>query len=212
MSLLNKKEVKVYISGKVTGLDIKVVEKKFEGYEGFLSAIGLEPVNPLKKVTRDTTWDAQMQECIQILFTCDAIYMAGNWMSSRGARIEHKLAEELGLIILYESGKDNIMPFEVFNEDNRTKAWSAYMAVSRATNLSLWQFRSKSRTKNELYARMIMIHLLCDVGIECRVIAKFFSRSINTIHNSNVRFTDDFKYNKRFRNLAKMAIKYMHLK
>ncbi len=39
---------------------------------------------------------------LELLRRCDAIYMLGGWENSEGAKAELKLAEKLGLEIIYE--------------------------------------------------------------------------------------------------------------
>lgn len=38
---------------------------------------------------------------LQYLMNCDSIYMIYNWRKSRGAKLEHTVAKELGLNIIY---------------------------------------------------------------------------------------------------------------
>lgn len=42
---------------------------------------------------------------IKLLCDCDAIYMLNGWRESAGAKIEHKLARDLGIEIIYEIKK-----------------------------------------------------------------------------------------------------------
>ena len=43
-----------------------------------------------------------MAVCLWHLLWCDAVLMLRGWDMSRGARIEHKVAEILGKVIMYE--------------------------------------------------------------------------------------------------------------
>jgi hypothetical protein len=96
--------MKVYISGKITGLDIKVAEGYFEVIEQELSKAGHQPINPCKILPfhPDHTWQTYMIEDFKALLSCDAILMLENWTDSKGARIEHAIAKELGLNIYYQ--------------------------------------------------------------------------------------------------------------
>lgn len=95
---------KVYISGKITGLVHEEAFRKFESAEKVLSALGHEPVNPMKLFAPDPvmTWRDYMVKDIQALFECSAIYMLTNWRDSAGARIEHAIAVETKIKILYQ--------------------------------------------------------------------------------------------------------------
>lgn len=95
--------MKIYISGKITGLDIAVAEDLFEAAENKLKSAGMEPVNPCKILPYDPkhTWEDYMVEDVRALFKCNAILMLDNWQDSRGARVEHAIAKELGLKVFY---------------------------------------------------------------------------------------------------------------
>ena len=101
--------MKIYISGKITGLNQTDVEKKFETQEFFLQSKGYVVVNPLKICPFDKKkkWHDYMIKDIEELLRCDAIFMLKDWGQSKGARIEYEIAKELELKIFFES---------VFNE------------------------------------------------------------------------------------------------
>lgn len=92
--------MRIYIAGKITGIENEAV-LKFKRAETILKGMGYEPVNPLIENTTDT-WENYMKLGISKLLTCDGIYMLSNWMNSKGAKIEHNLAEILKLKIIYE--------------------------------------------------------------------------------------------------------------
>ena len=96
--------MKIYISGKISGLPIKNVIEKFKWHAGFLEMKGYEPVNPIDVSPFDETkdWSDYMVDDIAALLKCEAIYMLKDWGQSRGARIEYQIAKELGLQILFE--------------------------------------------------------------------------------------------------------------
>jgi len=101
--------MKVYISGKISGLPLKIVEEKFKRHFSFLKMKGFNPVNPIDISPFDASkdWHDYMIEDIAVLLKCDAIYMLKDWGQSRGARIEYQIAKELGLRILFE-GEFNV--------------------------------------------------------------------------------------------------------
>lgn len=93
---------KVYISGKITG------DNNFK--EKFNNAVlrccvfgwGLNDIlNPVDLPTQ-TTWEDYMIQDIKELFNCTHIYMISDWEQSKGARIEHAIAVEYGLTIIYQ--------------------------------------------------------------------------------------------------------------
>jgi len=103
--------MKIYISGKISGLTTEEALNNFERAEKNLSenqwsldsVCVNELVNPMKlEHNHNKSWEEFMKEDIGALLSCDAIYLLKNWGDSRGARIERAIALELGITILYE--------------------------------------------------------------------------------------------------------------
>lgn len=93
----------VYISGKITGLPEEEARGLFKEAFNKLMDSGFRPVNPMDLVhEHDLSWQSYMREDLIALLKCDAIYMLKNWAGSRGAKIEHQLAVDLGLKIFYD--------------------------------------------------------------------------------------------------------------
>ena len=94
---------KIYISGRITGLDNAKVFKLF--YDASLTLFNANwcVVNPMTlNHDHDKSWLNYMRVDLKALIDCDTIYMLSNWEDSRGAKIEHDLAQSLGLEIIYE--------------------------------------------------------------------------------------------------------------
>ena len=97
------KKNKVYISGKISGLEYADAFDKFQAAERKLREQGYEVVNPMTiEHNHDQSWEAYMRNDIKALCDCDAIFMLGNWKKSRGAKIEFYLATKLGIEVMYE--------------------------------------------------------------------------------------------------------------
>lgn len=117
--------MKIYISGKITGLPIEDAKAMFQAAEDFLNKkhldanlhFPLECINPFKlnhdkieemeqappgKYSTHDKWCQYMKEDLAALLNCDGIYMLKNWGASQGARIEHVVAKEMGLTVEYE--------------------------------------------------------------------------------------------------------------
>lgn len=97
----------IYISGKITGLTPEQVKYEFDGAEFEIEA--LHPnygiINPSKlpdHSNHDKSWVAYMRVDITWLMKCDAVYMLKNWQDSKGAVLEHTIAQELGMTIIYQ--------------------------------------------------------------------------------------------------------------
>ncbi|RGR52145.1 DUF4406 domain-containing protein [Phocaeicola plebeius] len=89
-----KKNIKCYNSGKIGGLSYLQAYKNFENADQEISAMGFTPVNPIilglkpsRPYWMHMVWD------ILLLSRCGHIYLQQNWKSSRGARIEFRVAK-----------------------------------------------------------------------------------------------------------------------
>lgn len=101
----------IYISGKITGDDN--YRTKFAMAEKRLIRDGYDVLNPVEVGDRldrlylgaglaAPTWSEYMRKCLLAISDADALYMLRDWQESRGARLEHHIASELGIKILYE--------------------------------------------------------------------------------------------------------------
>lgn len=95
----NSKE-KVFISGKVSGMEYYVAYQTFANADRFLSQQGYKVVNPMKICKKHWSWLRCMAKCLWAMMFCNKIYQLPNWKDSRGARIEYKWAKLLRKRIL----------------------------------------------------------------------------------------------------------------
>ncbi len=97
--------MKIYISGKISGMDYTDAFNRFETVENFLHDLGHDPVNPMKSAGEvpGKRWTEYMAEDILLIDECDAIYMMANWQDSNGAKVERYLCEVTGKAIFYEA-------------------------------------------------------------------------------------------------------------
>lgn len=98
-----KASTHTYVSGRITGLDMRDVSTAFEYACGFLRSEGLRPLTPLDIVPKGLTWKEYMQIDLRALRLCDSIYMMKGWRNSRGARIEHWFAKRIGMKVYYQN-------------------------------------------------------------------------------------------------------------
>ena len=102
--------MRVYLSGSITG--VKHADKLFAKAEEKLELEGYDVVNPYKvgellkkeytKKNKVPNYEDYMREDIGLLINCDAIYLLENWGTSKGARLEKKIAEVLKMQIMTE--------------------------------------------------------------------------------------------------------------
>ena len=99
---------KVYISGKVRGVEKRKVEASFSAAEVQLESAGYEVVNPLRLVedmpdSDKTSETAVMLSLLHALSECDCIFMVDGWRAdSEGARCEYHFARSCGIKVLNE--------------------------------------------------------------------------------------------------------------
>lgn len=109
--------MKIYIAGKVTGME-EEAKVLFDEAERKLSAqIACTIVNPLKlNHNHDKSWESYMKVCIAELVQCDAIFLMKNWnRDSKGAALELHNAKALKLLVMYE---DEYTTFHIDNDGN----------------------------------------------------------------------------------------------
>jgi Asp-tRNA(Asn)/Glu-tRNA(Gln) amidotransferase A subunit family amidase len=105
--------MKIYISGKITGLDENEAFKNFNEAELYLRSQGHEVVNPMTLPHQhDRTWKSYMKEDVKAMMDCDAVYLLSNFRNSKGAMIERNIAKQLEMEIIEQKDThicDNIV-------------------------------------------------------------------------------------------------------
>lgn len=103
---------KVYISGQISGLYIEEATEKFNQAETSISALGFEPVNPIKVLPFEEglTYKDYMKADIIALLDCDYILMLSNYINSKGALLEKSIAESLGILVVFDL--DQLLEFD----------------------------------------------------------------------------------------------------
>lgn len=100
--------MKIYISGKITGLKKVDYLKKFALAEKRLIDQGHDVINPARTnatLPENTSYQEYMDMSLLMLSFCDSIYMLNNWEASPGAKREKAEAEKNGMIVLYQEGR-----------------------------------------------------------------------------------------------------------
>lgn len=99
--------MKIYISGKISGLTPEEFEHNFAEAEKVIKAHGHEPINPIKILPFDEKyiWQDYMRADIKALMDCEAVYALKNHTDSKGAMIEVKLARDLGMKVYDKFGE-----------------------------------------------------------------------------------------------------------
>lgn len=92
--------VKIFVSGKISGEDYYQAYRKFSDAEKHLESLGYKVVNPMVLCKKHWSWIRCMAVCLWHLVGCKGIYQLPDWRSSRGARIEYRIAKLLNKDIL----------------------------------------------------------------------------------------------------------------
>lgn len=97
-------QCKIYIAGRITGLDPEIYLSSFEAAEREVIQLGGIPVNPTKLVAPklEYTWEDYMGESFKHLLRSDAIYLLENWSDSRGADLERTAMLRLKRPVIYQ--------------------------------------------------------------------------------------------------------------
>lgn len=187
--------MKVYISGKITGLPLSEAEERFKDAEELISALNLTPVNPLKNgLPRHSTWEEHMAKDIELLKQCEAIFMLENWEDSRGAKIEYDFAIGSGKTIMYENQISNGRDLHQLTK-----------AIHEVTGLTIKDLTDERRTRDTVFARMIFARHCRDMRPDD--IGRILNRDRCTVIYYLNRYEDEVKYNPSFAKLARRVEK-----
>lgn len=96
------RSLKVFISGKVTGLPRAEAMRNFERGKMLLLQNTFDFVNPLEVVPEGSTDREAMKILLPLLCTCDAILLLSDSKFSGGSHVEETVAKYCKLDIFYE--------------------------------------------------------------------------------------------------------------
>ena len=103
------KHNRIYISGPISGRTREEYMRHFREAEDYLRGEGLTPVNPTRFLPCRWLWLYKvMGYKLTLLYDlwqmlrCQGLYMLDGWKMSRGANIEHDVAEWFNLQIIDE--------------------------------------------------------------------------------------------------------------
>lgn len=95
--------MKVYIAGKVTGLEKAEVFKKFNESVNQLKKQGYITMSPAVLASNEGFEHSDyMHVCFAMIDVCDAVYMQKDWWDSKGARMELQYARKFKKKFFYE--------------------------------------------------------------------------------------------------------------
>lgn len=103
---------RIYISGPISGHDKEETRRKFKEVQNHLENLGYDVVNPKENgLPEDSPTHAHMKRDIELLMTCDYIYMMRHFTHSKGCKVEFDVATAIGLPVFFEESGE-ITKFE----------------------------------------------------------------------------------------------------
>lgn len=113
-----KKKLKLYIAGPMTG---KQAWNKpaFNKAAKFLAKHGYKPVNPawLDHGKSGGKWEKYLKRDIPHMLKCDGICVLPGWDKSRGAKLEVRIARELGIPVYAIADKKKLVRVTMFPDN-----------------------------------------------------------------------------------------------
>lgn len=194
--------MKVYISGKIIGLDFEDIKKRFLEAEEFLGSLGMQAINPLKNgLSVDDVWIKHLCRDLECLNSCDCIYMMDGWKDSIGACIEYDFAIRTGKTVLFAS---NIIR-------NQGIVLKIENAIHEVTGLRLNQYNTKSRKRDSFFARMLFVYHCRREKMKLADIAKYIHRNHSSMLHFLNKYNDEVRYNEFFRVMAERVNKILNI-
>jgi hypothetical protein len=90
----------IYISGPMSGKPGLNFDE-FNAAAAKLRADGYQVINPAEiTIDHGAKWEECLRRDIRAMMDCDAIAMLPGWEHSKGARLEHHIAVELGFEVI----------------------------------------------------------------------------------------------------------------
>lgn len=91
--------MRLYLAGPVTGIPDHN-RPAFEHAQERLEAAGFEIVTPVTiedEIGHGHSWETYMRAALQRMLAAEGVALLPGWIESRGARIEQRLARDLGM-------------------------------------------------------------------------------------------------------------------
>jgi hypothetical protein len=104
--------MKIYIAGKISGLDPTECYDSFCRVAQLFERMGAEVVNPAELINsgQEYSWADAMRISLKKMLECDMVALMPNWRDSRGACLEYYLAKQFDMPVVFlpEPVDDNL--------------------------------------------------------------------------------------------------------
>ncbi len=99
----DKKNIKCYIAGKISGIHVDLYTDKFNKAKQEVIDMGYDPVSPLDLPhNHGKSWSEYVREDLIALLGCTHIYALKDWRDSPGATIEVNIAIQVGINVIHQ--------------------------------------------------------------------------------------------------------------
>jgi len=104
---------KIFLAGPISGVAADVAEREFGKYEDELISRGFSVYNPIRELRNAGMLDAAWHEILRfslkhMMADCKELHLLPGWQKSKGAVIEHDLANALQIPIFYLEAEESI--------------------------------------------------------------------------------------------------------
>jgi len=96
--------IRTYLAGPMTDLP-DYNYPAFNSEAERLRARGAHVENPAENPDQET-WEAYLRQALTQMLTCERIHFLPGWTKSRGARLEHHVALQLGMSMTFARGAE----------------------------------------------------------------------------------------------------------
>lgn len=187
--------MKAYISGRISGINQNLARSRFDEAEQLLLSVGFDEVfNPMTLQGSCETWEQYMRRDIAQLMTCDVIFMLDGWELSKGARVEHNIAQQINMSILYETERRVALNDEIKK------------IVSKVTYVDIEDIVSKNRKQKFFFARMMCAVLLRECNYSLYNIGAAINRDHATVVYYLKQHDTELDFNSEYRAMYKKAV------
>lgn len=186
---MKEKQLKVYISGPMTGLDYKEVWHRFKQVQRQIEDAGYIAYNPCSvQLPADATHEQYMQWDLPHLMESDIIYFLDGWEKSHGCRYEQQVALATGKDIRYEAYAKYCLKLK-----NPRMMWLEQAAEVMRTTVA--DLIGRKRDRYTCIRRLaVIIYLWNHENLDAKTIGELLHRDRSTIHAlyySKDRYLDD---------------------
>lgn len=95
--------MKLYLSGPISGHDLKERFEAFKKVEEKVKALGHEAVNPMVISPPELDYKDCMREDLKALLDCDGIVLMDGWQNSKGCIVEFYVASVCGIQVFKDT-------------------------------------------------------------------------------------------------------------